>query len=187
MRGWTDDPLSPVGQRQAALTADHLLTQAPLEALYCSTLPRSRETAAIIEERLGIQHRARDDLRELNLGSLEGRSESELWSYFSERAGAERGLSGMRDVALPGGESIVHFIQRTRAAFGAIAQAHAGRVVVVSHGVQTMTALGLWLEPDVRQWPAYRVSNCSLSEVAFDPAPRLIRLNDTSHLTSAAG
>lgn len=187
MRGWTDDPLSPLGRRQVAVTAEYLLTQAPFEALYCSTLPRSLETAEVIAARLGLRPQARDDLRELNLGDLEGRGEDELWSYFVERAGAERGLSGMRDVKLPGGESVVQFIQRTRAALGAIAQAHAGRVVVVSHGVQTMAALGLWLEPDVRQWPAYRVSNCSISEIAFDPAPRLIRLNDTAHLASAAG
>ena len=48
----------------------------------------------------------RDDLRELNLGALEGRADHELWNYFAQQANAEGGLSGMHDVVFPGGEFV---------------------------------------------------------------------------------
>jgi broad specificity phosphatase PhoE len=183
MRGWSDDALSELGQRQAERTARFLCALPKVDCIYTSTLRRSRETGEIIAGRLGVEMQSRDDLRELNLGTLEGRTERELWDYFARQSGAERGLSGMSDVTFPGGESVSHFLSRVLMAFADIGQRHAdGSVLVVSHGVLTMVALGMWLEPDVAQWPKYRVDNCSLSEVLFEPAPCLVCLNDTTHL-----
>ena len=186
MRGWSDDPLSALGRRQAGQTARLLRALPPVECLYSSTLPRSIQTAEIIAAPLGLALQPRDDLRELNLGTLEGRTERELWDYFVQQAGAEGGLSGMRDVVFPGGESVTNFLARTLNALSDIDRRHAGSVLVVSHGVQTMVALGLWLEPDLTKWPAYRVDNCSVSEVVFGPGPRLARLNETGHLTDSS-
>ena len=183
MRGWSDDPLSPLGRRQAELTAHYLATAPPVDCLYTSTLSRSRQTGEIIAARLGVSLFSRDDLRELNLGALEGRGERELWDYFAQRAGAERGLGGMSDFTFPGGESVSGFLSRTLMALGDIGQQHDGSVLIVSHGVQTMVALGMWLESEVSRWPRFRVDNCSISEVWFEPAPRLVRLNETSHLS----
>jgi broad specificity phosphatase PhoE len=186
MRGWTDDPLSALGRRQAALTAAALMSQKPPAAgVFCSTLPRAVETAQILAQALALPVLPRDDLRELNLGDMEGQTEQALWDYYLRQAAPEPGHAGTRDVVFPGGESIAGFMHRTRAALADIGARHAGAVLVVSHGVQTMLALGLWLEPDVTRWPAYRVDNCSLTEVAFEPAPRLVRLNDTRHLRGA--
>lgn len=184
MRGWSDDPLSALGRQQAGQTAGFLRALPPVETIYSSTLPRSRQTADIIAQALRLPVHARDDLRELNLGTMEGGRERELWTYFVQQAHAERGPAGMRDVVFPGGESVSDFLRRTREALADIDRRHAGSVLIVSHGVQTMVALGLWLEPDLTKWPAYRVDNCSVSEVLFEPAPRLARLNETRHLAS---
>mgnify|MGYP001604527059 CR=1 FL=1 len=75
MRGWTDDPLSAVGRQQAQQTAQALLTLPPVACIYASSLPRSLQTGEIIAAALGVPLRSRADLRELNLGALEGRSE----------------------------------------------------------------------------------------------------------------
>lgn len=186
MRGWSDDALSPLGQWQAERTAQFLRTLPQVDCIYTSTLPRSMQTGEILAQQLGLALRARDDLRELNLGALEGRTERELWDYFAQQAGAERGLSGMRDVTFPGGESVSNFLSRVLSALADIGQQHDGSVLVVSHGVLTMVALGLWLEPDVMQWPKYRVDNGSVSEVVFEPAPHLVRLNETAHLVASS-
>ena len=183
MRGWSDDPLSALGRRQAKQTARFLRTLPPADYIYSSTLPRSIETAEIIAGHLGLVVHSRDDLRELNLGTLEGGAEHELWNYFAQQANAEGGLSGMHDVVFPRGESVSNFLARTQRALSDIDRRHAGSILIVSHGVQTMVALGVWLEPDLTKWPAYRVDNCSVSEVLFEPAPRLVRLNETRHLT----
>jgi broad specificity phosphatase PhoE len=182
MRGWSDDPLSDMGRHQADLTAQYVATLPPVECIYASTLPRAIQTGEVIARQLGVAIRTRDDLRELNLGTLEGRGERELWQYFAEQAGAERGLDGMKDITFPNGEKVSHFLTRVLMALADIGQTHEDSVLLVSHGVFTMVSLGMWLEPDVTHWPQYRVDNGSVSEVVFEPAPRLVRLNETGHL-----
>ena len=185
MRGWSDDVLSDIGRRQAEQSAEYLLKMLPIDVIYTSTLPRSMQTGAILSGRLGVDMHTRDDLCEVNLGTLEGRSERELWQYFVEHAGVDRALSAMSDVTFPGGESVSHFLTRVLAAFADIGARHDGSVLLVSHGVLTMVALGLWFEPDVAQWYKYRVDNCSFSEVVFTPELRLVRLNETAHLVES--
>jgi broad specificity phosphatase PhoE len=184
MRGWSDDALSALGLRQAALTAQYVATLPPVECIYTSTLLRAVQTGEALARQLGVAMRKRDDLRELNLGALEGRGERELWQYFAEQAGAERGLSGMKDITFPNGEKVSEFLMRALMALADIGQTHDDSVLLVSHGVFTMVALGMWLEPDVTQWPKYRVDNGSVSEVVFELAPKLVRLNETKHLTT---
>jgi len=184
MRGWSDDALSDLGRWQAERTARHVSTLAPADVIYTSTLPRSIQTGDILARHLCVPAHARDDLRELNLGTLEGRGERELWQYFIAQAGAERGLSHMRDVTFPAGEAVSQFLPRVLMALADIGAQHDGSVLVVSHGVLTMVALGLWFEPDVTQWVKYRVDNCSISEVVFEPSLQLVRLNETGHLTN---
>jgi len=184
LRGWSNDPLSDLGRAQAERLARRLTREAPINALYTSTLQRSQETGLIVARALGLTIQPRDDLRELNLGSFEGRGERELWGYFMQAAASgARDLSAMPDVTFPQGESVRAFVQRVRTAFGEISRLHPGEsVLVVAHGVLIMTALGLWFERDLARWPRFRMDNCSLTQVAFDPEPRLIRVNDTSHL-----
>ena len=173
--------------RQAERTAEYLSTLPPVECIYTSTLLRSSQTGEVLARRLGVSSEARDDLRELNVGTLEGRTEAELWEYFVQQSGAEQGLGGMREVVFPGGEAVSAFLSRVLAALGEIGARHPdGSVLVVSHGVLTMVALGIWLEPELTRWPRFRVGNCSVTEVVFDPAPRLVRLNETAHLFSKA-
>ena len=183
MRGWTPDPLSAWGRRQADLTAQYLKTVPAVECIYTSTLVRAVETGHILAAALKVPVHAREDLRELNLGTLEGRSERELWEYFAKHSGAERGLKGMADVVFPDGEAVAQFLQRTQKAFGEIIASHSDSALIVSHGVQTMVMLGMWFEKDLTKWPQFRVDNCSVSEVVFEPAPRLVRVNDTKHLS----
>ena len=183
MRGWSDDSLSALGRWQADRTAKFLRTLLPVDCIYSSTLPRSIQTAQIIADHLDRRVEARDDLRELNLGQLEGRTESELWNYFLQQASAVGDPSNLPDLTFPDGESVTNFLRRTQLALTDIDRRQAGSVLVVSHGVQTMVALGRWFEPDLTKWPAYRVDNCSVSEVLFEPAPRLVRLNETQHLS----
>ena len=178
MRGWTDDPLSDAGRRQAELTAHYIRTLAPVESIYTSTLPRAVETGNIIASALKVLVTAREDLRELNLGTLEGRGERELWDYFAQQAGAQ----GMAQVVFPGGEGVAQFLGRTQKAFAEIIASHQDSALIVSHGVQTMVMLGMWFEKDFVKWSQFRVANCSVTEIAFEPAPRLVRVNDTSHL-----
>ena len=184
MRGWTDDPLSQAGRHQAEHAGKYLKTLEPFECIYSSDLRRAVQTANLIAADLQIPTRTRVELRELNLGKLEGRTEQELWNYFTKQSGTGVGPSTMAfaDVSFPGGEAASQFIQRTQKAFAEIMANHQDSVLVVSHGAQTMVMLGMWFEKDLTKWTQFRVDNCSVSEIIFEPAPRLVRVNDTAHL-----
>jgi 2,3-bisphosphoglycerate-dependent phosphoglycerate mutase len=178
MRGWTDDPLSVAGRHQAKFTAQYLQTLAPVDCIYTSTLARAVETGNMIAAELNVPVHSRQDLRELNLGTLEGRSERELWEYFAKQAADQ----GMAQVIFPNGEAVAQFLQRTQKAFAEIIASHPDSALIVSHGVQTMVMLGMWFEKDFSKWTRFRVDNCSVTETVFEPAPRLLRVNDTNHL-----
>ena len=76
LRLCNDDPAQPVhltarGRAQAAAAAERLAA-APVDAIYASPLPRARETAAVIGERVGCAVRVDDRLADIRSG-CEGR------------------------------------------------------------------------------------------------------------------
>ena len=71
--GHGDPELAPEGHEQAMLVADRLLaTGERIAAIYVTTLRRTRETAAPLAARLGIEPQVEPDLREVFLGEWEG-------------------------------------------------------------------------------------------------------------------
>jgi broad specificity phosphatase PhoE len=189
MRGLSDDPLSDLGRVQAQLTAEHLKERqllvgqtTQLECVYTSTLARAIETGAIIAETLKLPEHRLLDLCELNIGDMDGCSESELWDYLSKNVNAEQGLTDLLNFSFPSGEMLSAFLARVSKSLFEISKVHQGSVLLVSHGVVTMVALGMWLDPSPSNWKRYLVANCSISEVAFEPRPNLVRLNETAHL-----
>ena len=44
------------------------------------------------------------------------------------------------------------------------------------------TIYDMIVEQDGSSWPKYQMANCGLTKLVFDPAPRLVFLNDTAHL-----
>ncbi|MFZ1709317.1 MAG: histidine phosphatase family protein, partial [Anaerolineae bacterium] len=85
--------------------------------------------------------------------------------------------------APPGGESAMQFGLRLVRAVRAILSRHPGQTVAIfSHGGALATVLALLLENQGNRWPGYQMDNCGISEVVFEPAPRLVRMNDVGHI-----
>lgn len=104
-----DDPcLTPLGQRQAACTAEALAAE-DFDAVYTSPLQRVVETAAPILEKLGVEPRVRPWLREIGLPEMSGMTSEQVQHYF-ENASA-RDLEHWWD-GFPDGESFRHFYER---------------------------------------------------------------------------
>ena len=68
--GWSDTPLSPLGHTQAQ-TANAYLKNIPFDRIYCSDLPRARQTAA--DALPGCAPIYTAAIREVGVGALAGR------------------------------------------------------------------------------------------------------------------
>jgi len=177
--GSIDTALTPRGHSQAERVALHLAqTRGDARALYASPLARARDTARPIAERLGLVPSLEHDLREYHLGEWEGISYATL---AREHRLFER-MQAEPDWQPGGGESARQVAERLSRALLAIAARHPGeRVIVVSHGGALTLGLGLLLDRDVSAWRRV-MSNCAVSDLLFDPAPRLGAWNDIAHL-----
>ena len=138
------------------------------------TEQRARETAA-----LGLEPIVEPGLAEYGIGELEGVS----YQALLEEHGFFPRIRDDLDFAPPGGESPNAVMARVTAALQRISLAHRGfEVVVVSHGAALGIALGQILDRDPMRWQQYHLSNCGVSELVLEPAPRLIAWNRTDHL-----
>jgi broad specificity phosphatase PhoE len=178
--GSTDSPLTDHGRLEAQRTGEHLARTRPaLRALYTSPLQRTRDTAAEIGARLGLEPIVEPGLAEYGIGELEGVS----YQALLEEHGFFTRIRDDLDFAPPGGESPNAVMARVTAALERISIAHRGfEVVVVSHGAALGIALGQILDRDPMRWQQYHLSNCGVSELVLEPAPRLIAWNRTDHL-----
>lgn len=102
-----DLDLTTVGRAQAERLAGALaerLRELPRPpALFASPLRRAQQTAAIVAKQMGGDVGILDELREVNVGDLDGRSDSEAWKIYESVLDDWR--RGDHDRRFPGGET----------------------------------------------------------------------------------
>jgi len=126
-----DLDLTELGTVQARRLAHYLADAArgPV-SLFCSPLRRCRTTAEIIAARLGMDAVVIEDFRELDVGDLEGRNDSDVRKTYWAVLDAWR--SG-QDVAFPGGERRSDVLARFRRGLETIHRASPGWSILVAH------------------------------------------------------
>ncbi|MEV1025908.1 histidine phosphatase family protein [Streptomyces sp. NPDC050264] len=140
--------LTPLGQEQAA-ALPQALAEEKIEALYASTLVRTRMTAAPLAAATGLEVQVRDGIRELIAGELEMRGDEEAAATYLTTAFAwSAGDLGRR---MPGGEDGVEALGRFDAVVAEAAGTGAGTVAMVSHGAA------------IRMWVAARAVNVDVA------------------------
>lgn len=142
-QGQADIPLNEIGQRQAR-AAGRALARLGADAVWCSPLTRTRQTAQPLLDALRLEPHFDDRLKEIHVGSWEGFTVDEI-----ERDHPEfyEGLRAGRDMRRSEtGETAEETGQRCAQALREIATAHEGqRVVVVSHGVALKQGIASFL------------------------------------------
>lgn len=133
--GQIDPPLAPAGRLQAA-ELGRALRDLAVDAIYCSDLARSRETAEIIAGAIAVDGcalplTARRDLREIALGDWESLSRREVSARFPERYAA-RGAD-LENYRIRGGESFAECRRRMLGAWREIVAGKERGIVVVGH------------------------------------------------------
>lgn len=110
--GQGDPPLDPVGVEQAERTAAALCSpgMSRIDAVYCSTMRRTQQTAEPLAARLGLTPTVLADLREVHLGEAEGGRLREL-AYAGDPL-FEAIMVAERWDTIPGAESEEAFSER---------------------------------------------------------------------------
>lgn len=177
--GSTDTPLSDRGREQAK-SVGALLAAAPgpFSHIYSSPLQRARHTAEAIAAGLDLAIVEDPGLQEFDLGSWEGKTYTELykdyklWDHMKEDP----------HFAPHGGESPQQVVDRYCGALRRIAGAHPGEhVVVVGHGGALSMAFAELIQGSYTAWGKV-MNNCAVTELWFEPEPRIERFNFSEHL-----
>jgi len=122
-QGQADPPLSELGEQQAVAAARAV---GMIDAIYASDLTRAHHTAELLAAQLGTDVAIEPRLRERHAGDWEGCTRAEIdagWPGYLD--------SGRRPDGYEPDDSV---LARSLAALSAIARAHEGDVLVITHG-----------------------------------------------------
>ena len=174
LQGWTDRPLNETGRRQAVELAD-ALKGIRLDAIYSSTLSRSRDTARTVAGNT-MTVKSLDGLRERNYGHYQGGSDTAP-EYL-------RRLDDWTD-RLDDGESLNQLLARSRDGLAQIRREHpTGNVLIVAHRITNQMLLRALLDITPEQTVKIVQDNDEVYLVEIDPGakPRLWKLIRTKNL-----
>jgi len=179
--GSSDTELSEVGKEQAARLG-LALKNTKIDAIYSSPLKRALDTAQAIAGYHNLAVTVEPDLREMEVGELEGVSIADLGTSFGQFLLNWR--QGLGAEKLPGGESMVELADRVWAIIQSIKKRHDHEnVVAVSHFFTCVATICKALGWPITTIERIRVQTGSVSIIDFaDGQPRLVSLGDTCHL-----
>lgn len=154
--------LNDEGRSQARELADLLLAE-PVTALYTSPLRRASETAEILAVTLGLEARALEALREIDVGAWEGLTIDEVREKYPERSDDDW-RSGWED-----GETYEELSRRVLPALVGLGSWHdGGHVVGVTHAgpIRAAIAASLGLSYDDARPLVGPLANCAVFRFA---------------------
>jgi probable phosphoglycerate mutase len=183
LEGHADPPLSPEGEVQARAVGARLAADPP-DALFVTTLQRTRQTAQPLIDATGLRPEVVADLREVNLGEWEG-GELRIRTAQGDPLVA-RIFAEQRWEVIPGAEPMDAFAQRCRAGLLHVVErtGPGRRAAAVVHG----GVIGELCRQaaDALRLAFVHAENTSISRiVVFGDGRWLLRgFNDTAHLES---
>ncbi|SED37083.1 probable phosphoglycerate mutase [Streptomyces sp. 3213] len=181
--GGTNPSLSPVGQDQAARAATALAARGTIQHILASPLTRTRETAAAVADRLGLDVTIEEGLCETDFGAWEGLTFGEVRERYPDDL--TTWLADPTAQPTGGGESFAATATRIAATRDKLVAAYAGRtVLLVTHVTPIKTFVQLALGAPPESLFRMELSAASLSAVAYyaDGNASVRLFNDTSHL-----
>ncbi|MEW2304431.1 bifunctional RNase H/acid phosphatase [Streptomyces sp. NPDC006655] len=181
--GGTDPALSEVGLDQARRVGEALARRGTIEAILASPLTRTRQTAAAVADRLGLDVTIDEGLKETDFGAWEGLTFGEVRERHPDDL--TTWLADPQAHPTGGGESFAETATRIAATRDRLVAAYAGRtVLLVTHVTPIKTFVQLALGAPLQSLFRMELSAASLSAVAYyaDGNASVRLFNDTSHL-----
>jgi 2,3-bisphosphoglycerate-dependent phosphoglycerate mutase len=185
--GWTDLPLTPLGQNQAIRLAEHLAAVIGKRAvsLFSSDLQRASMTAAEISKRFEIQVFEDAGLREFNNGRARGLTISEARAIEYPRT------EPCADwIAYPEAETWRQMTDRVAQCMDRLAIESKSTAIIVTHAGAASAIVKWWLRlPEhIRYGIEFYFRPCSVTELIENEWSErvIVRSNDIAHLLSNA-
>jgi len=184
-RGGLDAPLAPIGVAQAEALAEELSHREEFTRIVASPLLRTRQTAAIVAERTGLQVEIEDGFAECGFGEWDARTFIEVREQWPD---ALEAWLASTDVAPPGGESFAECRDRVEAARQRVVERYAGeRILVVAHVTPIKILVGLAVDAPLTSLFRMELPPCSLTTLAWfaDGNSSMFSFAEAAHLRAA--
>jgi probable phosphoglycerate mutase len=179
--GQSDPELAPEGERQAEALVERLAAE-PLSRLFVTPLRRTRETAAPLAARLGLEPVVVPELIEVRLGDFEGGE----WRVRAANGDplVARVFAEQRWDVIPNAEPMDEFAARLRAGIDKVVAAAGPDTVVAAFSHGAAIAEICHQATGSRPFAFVVVDNASLTRlvVLADGTWVLRTFNDTAHL-----
>ena len=166
--GHINSPLSDLGLQQAELTAEYIVSNYHVDAVYASDLNRAFYTGKRVADRLGLPITADAQLREIFAGDWENVKFDDLSQHYG--APYQVWLKDIGNAQCPNGESVAQLQSRFVGALRRIAESNDGKTVVVAtHATPIRTFMTHCAGCDIAQMQNIPwVSNASVTVAEYD-------------------
>lgn len=137
-----------------------------VSAVYVSPSCRTRETAKIATEGLGLKHQIVAGLQEWHFGMWGGLTGSEIQNKYPDEWTAWR--KDMMNFSPSGGESLSRFSKRANAAVAELIAQHANQtVLMVTHAGVIRVIVAAALEMPMLNFKRLVIGHASMTEIAY--------------------
>jgi 2,3-bisphosphoglycerate-dependent phosphoglycerate mutase len=165
-QGQLDSPLTETGKVQSS-AAGFGLTRFCFDAFYSSDLGRAVQTSEIISGEIELGYEYEKNLRERNLGKIQGLTKDE----FREKHPAEfkMAMGNNPDYIIPDGESERQRFERAITCAETLAEKHqGGTLLLVTHGEILMSFMQKALNIPIESPLNYSLCNCAINIFTID-------------------
>ena len=183
-RGRRELPLTPLGRRQAELTAQRVASAWRPIAIYTSPMGRCVETATAIGVATSVNVEPEPRLIDIDCGAWQGLTPEEARSRWPDELTAWYRTPHL--ATLPEGETLQGVLARTAAAIKDIVRRHPGEVVVlVGHDSVNRVVLLHTLDLSLSHYWRLKQDPCAINELEFTDGEFIVRtINETWHLST---
>ncbi len=185
-----DYSLTEKGKLQAEQTS-LVFKNIVLDEIWSSPLKRAYETASYISNVSGLDIQVLEELREVNVGSLElQKPDEKSWDLYMSVY--KKWKLGELDYKFPDGESYNEMLQRFKIALLTIFNGKNNKnIAIIGHGGIFSSTIWRFFNDDKRTPFTSENNNCSISEINIeifgeDVLCNLIKFGDFSHLSGFA-
>ena len=185
-RGRINLPLTPLGRKQAATTADFIASHWPAAAIYASPLSRCVDTATAIGKAQDKIVHPLPELLDINYGTWQGREREEVKAAETELFKAW--MEQPQLTVIDGAETLQDVQARLARALYIMRKTHPdGTVIAVGHDSTNRVFLTLALDLPLSRYWHLQQDPCAINILRFGgDGCRVVSVNQTSHLTGIA-